>query len=400
MTVPASSTSEPGQAAPQLLESLRKAGVKDLPSNSEDKDQSVQIPETAQQTLSDKIIRADTAESSSSTNKTNGAIPSKIKASEGKKPRNTRKSVSFTADTKKESLLEHKSKTKIPTMKRDDTVSSMDGSPEEEGPRQQPIIPPNESPEDAALRRQMIQYNMAEVNNIVAEMNLEDEASDGSYSGADSEDIPDDSSLDEDEDKFGRTKRRVLSDEYLAEMRALEQKLNAKAIQNVGPDVPLDASAMMSNHEKGEQPPTQPTSSSFEETSKPPSSKSVRFAKDLDIQPSPPASAWASASSSASASSTPPQPPTPPKSIHTTIIERPYNSTPTAPAEPDDLDPALLQQQVKTEYHKMRNRMIQREGGFTDPDEESAEVPLTEAEGGPKKMSRFKAARLGRERQN
>ncbi len=102
----------------------------------------------------------------------------------------------------------------------------------------------------------MIQYNLSEVNNIVAEMNLDDEASDASNSDASSEDIPDDSSLDEDEDKFGRTKRRVLSDEYLAEMRALEQKLNAKAIQNIGPNVPPEAS----NHNEAAQPPIHPAS--------------------------------------------------------------------------------------------------------------------------------------------
>lgn len=62
--------------------------------------------------------------------------------------------------------------------------------------------------------------------------------------------------------------------------------------------------------------------------------------------------------------------------------------------EPDDLDPALLQQEVVSEYHKMRNRMIQRQGGFAKP-EERAEVPLSEAEGG-RRVSRFMAVRLGK----
>ena len=65
--------------------------------------------------------------------------------------------------------------------------------------------------------------------------------------------------------------------------------------------------------------------------------------------------------------------------------------------EPDEFDPALLSQEVATEYHKMRNRMIQRQGGFLKNDEdESGIVPLDEEEGGPKKVSRFKAARLAR----
>ncbi|KAF6227164.1 hypothetical protein HO133_008606 [Letharia lupina] len=384
-----SSISEPGQAAPQLLENLRKAGVKDLPSNAEEEGHSVQNPENTQQALSDSKPKADSAELSPNFRGAKGSDSLDVKASEGQKTRNPRKSVSFTADTKTESLLEHKSKTKIPTVKSVDRVIPVDGFPEDEAPRRQPVIPVNESSEDAALRRQMIQYSMSEVNNIVAEININDEASNASYSDTGSEEIPDDSSLDEDEDKFGRTKRRVLSDDYLAEMRALEQRLGAKAIQNVGPNAPLEASTLASGQEKVEQRPTQSTSNGVNKALKPPASKGVRFAEELDSQTSPPPPANAP-------SPTASQSPTQPKPIHAnTVIERPYSATSTAPAEPDEFDPALLQQEVKTEYHKMRNRMIQRQGGFTAP-EDGAEVPLTEAEGGPKKMSRFKAARLGR----
>ena len=376
----ASSVSEPGLAAPQLLKSLQKAGVKDLPSNAEDEGNS----------HSENSGKAESMVSSPSIMKSEAADSPKAKACHGKNPSNTRKSVSFAADTKTESLLEHKSKTKIPTVKRVDPMLSLDGPSENERPRQQPVIPSNESPEDAALRRQMIQYNMSEVNNIVAEMNLDDEASDASYSDTDSEKTLDDASLDEDEDSFGRTKRRMLSDEYLAEMRALEQKLNAKALQNVGPNPTADPSTVTSSHEREEQPPMQPTTNSVQTPQKPPATKGVRFAEKLDIQPSLPPPARS------------PPPPTPPQStkpIHSSkIIERPYSPTPNpTPSGPDDLDPALLQQQVKTEYNRMRNRMIQRQGGFT-AQEDGAEVPLTEEEGGPRKMSRFKAARLGRER--
>lgn len=389
MVILASTVSEPGQAAPQLLESLRKAGLKDLPSNAEDEGHPVQAPGKTQQALSDSKTKADSEKLGPNFPRAEESN-SEAKASEGRKNRKPRKSVSFTADTKTESLLEHKSKTKIPTVKPVDPVTSFDGSQEEDALHQLPVIPSNESPEDAALRRQMIQYNMSEVNNIVAEMNLDDEASDASYSDADSEEIPDDSSLDQDEDKFGRTKRRVLSDDYLAEMRVLEQRLNAKAVENVGPNAPLEASTSASGHEKGEQSPIQSISNDGHKTPKPPPTKGVRFAEELHIQSSPPPPA----------NSPPPatsQTPTPPKPIHTnTIIERPYSSTSTTPAEPDEFDPALLQQEVKIEYHKMRNRMIQRQGGFTAPEEDGPEVPLTEAEGGSKKMSRFKAARLGR----
>lgn len=46
------------------------------------------------------------------------------------------------------------------------------------------------------------------------------------------------------------------------------------------------------------------------------------------------------------------------------------------------------------EYHKMRNKFIGQAGGFLK-NEESEIVPLTEEEGGSRKLSRFKAARLG-----
>ena len=92
--------------------------------------------------------------------------------------------------------------------------------------------------------------------------------------------------------------------------------------------------------------------------------------------------------------SSPPQPPSGPHAA--TVIERPYSSTSTkAPIEPDDLDPSLLQQQVATEYHSMRNRMIQRQGGFLASAAEEANHGRIELEDGEeRKVSRFKAAKL------
>lgn len=86
--------------------------------------------------------------------------------------------------------------------------------------------------------------------------------------------------------------------------------------------------------------------------------------------------------------------PTGPKgrTLATTVIERDISLDPTA-MEPDELDPQLLYQEVAVDYNRLRNRMIQRQGGFVK-EEESKTVPFSEEEGGPKKMSRFKAARL------
>ncbi|KAI1761288.1 Prefoldin subunit-domain-containing protein [Hypoxylon sp. FL1150] len=62
--------------------------------------------------------------------------------------------------------------------------------------------------------------------------------------------------------------------------------------------------------------------------------------------------------------------------------------------EPDEFDADLLQKQVMEDYNKKRNQFIHRQGGFMKEDENPIQ-PLDEEEGGPKRMSRFKAARLG-----
>ncbi|KAI1803604.1 Prefoldin subunit-domain-containing protein [Daldinia bambusicola] len=61
--------------------------------------------------------------------------------------------------------------------------------------------------------------------------------------------------------------------------------------------------------------------------------------------------------------------------------------------EPDEFDANLLQKQATQEYYKMRNKLIYQQGGFMKEDESPIQ-PLDEEQGGPKRMSRFKAARL------
>lgn len=93
--------------------------------------------------------------------------------------------------------------------------------------------------------------------------------------------------------------------------------------------------------------------------------------------------------------STPPAEPTPPEDqiLASQVVERSVSS---APQEPDDMDDELLYRAAAVEYNRLRNRMIQKEGGFMKPEEEKPVVPLDEEEGGPPRMSRFKAARLAR----
>lgn len=64
-----------------------------------------------------------------------------------------------------------------------------------------------------------------------------------------------------------------------------------------------------------------------------------------------------------------------------------------AAVPPDELDPSIHRREVASEFHRMRTKMIQQQGGFVESEEEGATVPLNE-DGEKRKVSRFKAARL------
>ena len=325
-----------------------------------------------------------------------------------------------------------------------------------------PIIPENESPEDAALRRQMLRYNMDEVGAIVAEMNLDDDQDlSSSRSGNDehefesSEDEADYDDEDEDndeEDIYGRTSTRVLSDDYMAEMRALEDKLKAQAILNTGPKTPKAGQPSPELTKQSETHKEEFADPKHTSQPKMAGKKGVRFAEELDIQDAPPKSesaindshtvvtgsnkskklsrfkatrvydeALSSANAgrpldhkaySTSLESQPPSQAIPPANVHSAqVIERevvlPSSQASDADesedeaGDADNVNSALMDREIRSEYHRLRNRQIHREGGFgtRGDDKEMAEIPLTEEEGGPKKVSRFKAAQLGRGRQ-
>jgi len=64
------------------------------------------------------------------------------------------------------------------------------------------------------------------------------------------------------------------------------------------------------------------------------------------------------------------------------------------PPDADDFDDAMHRKEIATDYYKVRNRLVHRQGGFSEDVEDREVLPLPEEAGGPKKMSRFKAARL------
>lgn len=322
----------------------------------------------------------------------------------------------------------------------------------ESTPEEAPIIPTNETPEEAALRKEMLQYSMSEIGAVVAELDLEEE-SDLTDSGYDDED-EDVSSLEE-EDEFGRSTRPLINDEMRRRMTELEEKLGVRMMQNAGPTADVGVvdegiGRIAIQHSKQDEKVTEKPKKQQDGEAK----KAVRFADALDISPAPEETVYQAEVPSAvkdipSSAKSPvgdviertaptqkplssnippaevskfkssrmsiPRAPILPSTIAPTTSARPVPSGPanatlaskvqerdvnsSAVAEPDEVDLTLMQKEVATEYYKVRNRMIQKQGGFKGPEAEEERtgiVLLTEEEGGPKKVSRFMAARLAK----
>ena len=491
-----------------MVEALRKAGVKDLPKTSISQPLETYLPHDRIEELQDgdAVQKPDaTPQGSNNTERIQGNGSKSSESADADphtkdnvKPLARKKSVSFAEGTKtedstisrkrlphplfakprsmpntsKETLADVKAKTPEGQLNSllhaESNILANEGASVSDEEIVSPVIPGKESPEDASMRRQMLQYNMQQVGSVVAEIDL-DEQGEGSTppysSDEDEEDYP--TSEEEEEDEHGRAKNIVFSDEYVKEMQALEKKLNASAIRNIGPDAKIQA---LSDDSEKEGP--DPSKAVNDDEIVPPvvPAKGVRFAERLEVQEAPNPADISSKSESIpgvtevtgrSSSHTPqekkkvsrfkssrtagtktvsdptgskvtamtespignrvidralrtenppcspsrpPSRPTgpPDRPLADKIIERPFNATsdPDAPPkEPDELDPALLEQEARTEYHRLRNRMIYRQGGFLPKEDEDEEdkIPLDtggEEQGG--KVSRFMAARLAR----
>jgi unconventional prefoldin RPB5 interactor 1 len=443
---------QPGKAAPEIVEALRKSGVK------------------ASELRKSKTKEAVAPASSSSapSTSTNGIIPKALATeptfskadSAPDRPASTpsRKSVSFAEDTKpepqapkssgREALQANGYNDDLASFNFTEGTKVIELDEDENEIASYPIIPEGESEEDAALRRQMLQYGLSEVGQVVAEIDLD--GRDDGYSDEDEDyDENYDSEISEEEDQYGRSTRPVITDEYRKQMLELEEKLNARMLENVGPqpDVPS-----LAEHADDVRTLRIRKDDDFE-TSKEPSSeepkpakKGVRFADDLDVSPAPQVVKETAATSpykptstptmsdvvverapssteppavapskptkvsrfkSSRTSSTQPSPvvlPSPPvpeqvvpqgpsgRTIASTIVEHEVRAS--DPQAPDEFDPAVINREVQVEYHKLRNKMIQQQGGFK-PSEEDLDNPLMEETNGkPKKVSRFRAARL------
>jgi unconventional prefoldin RPB5 interactor 1 len=407
-------TETQGSAREQLLEVLGKAGVNVVPGSKQEKIPAYAKPGSKPLSYTEASEKDDVPMSSETPKKAVQFAEGTKAGPETKKSQTQKRIESILKPAKQQNLA----------------------------PAVPPFIPDDESPEDAALRREMLDYSMSEIGPIVAELDLEE---DSDYSDEDSNYDEDMSDVD-DEDEFGRSKRAIMNDELKQRMTELEEKLGFSrlgpgAMINVGPNpnFPVSDTGVDGTSNDNIKGLAALQISGMEK-------KSVRFAEDLDVSPAPEIStskipqnkdslsvksplgdiverttpreepavrmapakrqsrfknARAATLSTLSSASDPgvAEPDVPPipegKTLADIIVERETPKNP--PLEPDELDPVILQQEVTTEFYRMRNRMVQKQGGFLkDPDEENGIIPRSEEEGGPRRMSRFKAARLAR----
>ena len=298
-------------------------------------------------------------------------------------------------------------------------------------------IPEDESEEDRELRRQMLQYGMSEIGPVVAELQLEEgdsEDDDFSYDETDEDDS---------EDDLGRSKTSVLTESYIERMKELEKRLGVQSAFTAEPHRPQtelpeggigriavrlpettpsegDDGAGSSGKKsvkfaadvpegKPEKPKVNPLGDVLERESSPtvqpqtstePSTKRTsRFKKEREL----PATSSPSLPQGphqvpdrfreALQPDTMPEIPTGPEGqiITNTLVEREVSST---PRNPDDFNGELLYQAASVEYNRLRNREIQRQGGFMKEDESPISPP--EPDEPPPRVSRFRAARLSR----
>ncbi|KAJ2968822.1 hypothetical protein NUW58_g10134 [Xylaria curta] len=429
----------PGDNQPQLLQALERAGIKELPSGSHEPVSFI-ASDTQKSAATVPSSHVDTKEQSQSIGE-NTAEASQARKTQKKK------SVTFTEDTKEADEEKPSS-----TVQRLEELYRQ--ARNQENLISDPVMPADESPEDAALREDMILYNketmMYEMAPIVAELKLEEESSDDDDWNYDDDD-------EDDEDEWGRSTSGVVDDEYRRQMLELKERLSKqtfgeeKALNEDEDDEYSEGIGRITvRHER----PASAQSGSdspaakgdvADSTSKNEAKKSVRFAPNLDIaEPSPPAAQLEPPS--AQHSEVEPfsdiverNPLGANKTTATSgrkvskfrkeringdstteatpiIPEKPTDHTRYAPSgpegqtlastvlehkpsgeikEPDELDANLLHQQVTEEYYKMRNKMIGRQGGFLKENTDAIQ-PLEEEEGGPKRVSRFKAARLAK----
>jgi len=451
----ASSVNQTGKAAAELVEVLRKAGIQKAELDKKNADTAKFEEDLHVTPPASRIPSQNPAKNTTTISKNEGEPPTDV----GQDSKPTRKTVSFAEDSKPEASKPLSSREALEkygyndeladiSFKHGTKVIELDHNDNEIA--SYPIIPQGESPEDAELRRQMLQYGLSEVGQIVAELDLDHPTVEYSE-GEDEEDYGDETDDDDEEDQYGRSTRPVVTDDYREQMLELEKKLNARMMENVGPEAGDDSLAEHTSDirtlriREDDQFDEALGTGKAEPTATESKKKGVRFADELNVSevpepvrqpatkpvsstkpastvsdtiversalepiataaPSKPAkvsrfkSARAGASQPGHVLPTPPVPEAPAvpsgptgRTLATTVLE--HNPSEVEPNPPDEFDPIILNHEIQADYHKARNKFIQQQGGFK-PTQEDLESPLVEEKDGKtKKVSRFMASRV------
>ncbi|CAN8100925.1 unnamed protein product [Discula destructiva] len=339
---------QPGDLQPQMMEALAKVGIKetDVPEGSE-KEGAVaddaeaaddaadgsreELDDTTRMDLVESITKPPTQETQLVEPKPK---PKSKPATNANKP-TSKKGVSFSHDTKPSDEI---ATGDIPPISQNAQIMAelMEQARLQVIPSSDPVIPEDESPEDAELRRAMLRYGMTDIAPIVAELEI-DENGESEYDETGSDwDDDDEDAYDED----GRYKYRVVDENLHARMRELQERLGFKSTKEL-----MQADSRMELDEDDDPnsnklldggigritvtatPPVKSAlktgDKAMEDTS---AKKGVKFANALDVAPDP--------------DTTPADPEQPSfvDPMRTTIVERapaPVITTPTAAAAAD-----------------------------------------------------------------
>ncbi|CAK7567946.1 MAG: hypothetical protein SEPTF4163_005924 [Sporothrix epigloea] len=481
----------PSQTQSRVLDALNKAGITELPA-----DNPPEARNREESARDKKMLQAREEEQPSEMAK-ESKDAARLRPNIGpNSQRVARKGVSFSEDTKSgdddESPVPSASSPQSFAAQRLANIIQSAKQQESAVDASAYIYPEGEAEDDAALRREMLEYSRSEIGPIVAQLDIEEELSDVDE-GYD-EDFYDDDEVDEDEDdedESGRSKYSVIDDAYRERMRELERALGVQSLETAtappaaavrndiaeslgrirvsGRDDALASSDAKAVDDQELLKKTNLTSVLKDPTEKSRTrvktgddgNKKVSFAKFVDIAPQsteatpglvsagglPPAvtkpvvnplsdilversgNSQESTGLTSDATAKPkrvsrfkkarsegteadshglprgphqapvrfldqdrtvaPEGPTGKTHAEVVVERQPV----TEPREPHDLDAGILMQEAATQYHRTRNRMIQQQGGFLKASE-TAVVPISQEDGG-RRISKFKAARLG-----
>ncbi|OAT03885.1 hypothetical protein BDBG_00549 [Blastomyces gilchristii SLH14081] len=271
--VVSSSTTTPEQAAPGILEALKKAGMDlskektdDKPSLAEEGKSDTSLENTDSVRRPDSSLRVEEIPSTKGVSNTKSDTATT--ATEATPPLDaTTESAAGLGTTANTFGIENNNRSLVlETAHTNDATADIDI---------------DEPPEDAALRREMLQYSLEEVGAVVAELELDESGSE--FSIEDEYYVMSDED-DEEEDEYGRSTRRMIDDDYRRQMVELEKKLNARSLENVGPDT---SSLPPEIREEMDAPTSTKVVPNTGSGKVPKKKKKVAFADALDLAPDP-----------------------------------------------------------------------------------------------------------------